>query len=289
MKTMKAKAIAAALSCVLLAVAAYGQGPALDRAERLYQQTGYQAALVILKDQPRTPAALFLAGRCWYHAGDFKKAVETFEKAVAADPRNATFQNWLGKAWGRRAENANVFQAPGFASRAREAFEKAVELDPAHLEALNDLLQYYIHAPGLLGGGLDKAQGLLPRIRQADAAEYHTALAQIAERSKDHNAAETQLRRAASLAPQLAGKVADLARFLARRGRAKEADALFDDASRRWPDDKGLLFTQAEVFIREKRNTERARTLLARYLAMPLTPDDPPRQEAERLLKQAGG
>ncbi len=289
MKTMNVKVIATAWLFGLLAVAAHAQGPALDQAERLYQQTGYQAALAILKGQPQTPAVLFLTGRCWYFAGDFKKAVETLEKATAADPRNATYENWLGKAWGRRAENANVFQAPGFASRAREAFEKAVALDSTHKEALADLFQYYLEAPGLLGGGLDKAKGLLARIMQADPAEYHTALAQIAEKTKDYNAAETQLRRAASLAPRLAGKVADLARFLARRGREKEADAVLADAARRWPDDRGLLFAQAEVYIRDKRNTERARTLLARYLTMPLTPDDPPRQDAEKLLRQTGG
>ncbi len=283
---MKAKVIAAALACCLSAVAAYAQSA---DAERLYQQTHYQAALAILKQQPQTPAVLFLTGRCWYYAGDFKKAVGTFEKAVAADPRNATYQNWLGKAWGRRAENANVFQAPGFASRAREAFEKAVALDSAHLEALSDLFQYYLEAPGLLGGGLDKARGLLPRIKQADPAEYHSALAQIAEKTKDYSAAETQLRHAASLAPRLAGKAADFARFLARRGRDKEADAAFAEAARRWPDDKGLVFAQAEVYVQGKRNTGRARTLLARYLTMPLTPDDPPRRDAEKLLKQAGG
>jgi tetratricopeptide (TPR) repeat protein len=285
MKTMKAKVLAAVLACWLPAVV-HAQSA---EAERLYQQTQYQAALAILKQQTQTPAVLFLTGKCWYYAGDFKKAIETFEKAVAADPRSATYQNWLGKAWGRRAENSNVFQAPGFASRAREAFEKAVALDSTHLESLNDLFQYYLEAPGLLGGGLDKARGLLPRIKQADPAEYHSALAQIAEKTKDHTAAETQLRLAASLAPRLAGKAADLARFLARRGRDKEADAAFAEAARRWPDDRGLVFAQAEVYIQGKRNTERARTLLARYLTMPLTPDDPPRQDAEKLLKQAGG
>ncbi len=177
---MKAKVMAAVLACCLSAVV-HAQSA---EAERLYQQTRYQAALAILKQQSQAPAVLFLTGKCWYYAGDFKKAVESFERAAASDPRNAAYQNWLGKAWGRRAENANVFQAPGFASRAREAFEKAVALDSTHLESLNDLFQYYLEAPGLLGGGLDKARGLLPRIKQADPAEYHSALAQSREDEK---------------------------------------------------------------------------------------------------------
>ena len=50
--------------------------------------------------------------------------------------------------------------APGHASKAHRYFEKAVELDPKNLEAMNDLFEYYLEAPGFLGGGFDKAQAL---------------------------------------------------------------------------------------------------------------------------------
>jgi hypothetical protein len=50
-----------------------------------------------------------------------------------------------------------------------------------------------------------------------------------------------------------------------------------------------LLFDRAEIYIHSGRNLETARSLLKQYLSKPLTPDDPPRQEAEKLLKVAGG
>jgi hypothetical protein len=40
--------------------------------------------------------------------------------------------------------------------------------------------------------------------------------------------------------------------------------------------------------VKEKRNLDEARNLLRQYLHSPLTPEDPPREQAERLLKQAG-
>jgi tetratricopeptide (TPR) repeat protein len=273
----------------VLAAAAVAQNAPIEQAEKLFRKTDYAGALNLLKGQPRTPAALFLEGRCWYHLADYKQAVETFEKLTEAEPRHGPYMNWLGKSWGRRAENANVFQAPGFASRAREAFEKAVAMDATHRESLEDLFQYYLEAPGMLGGGLDKAKRLLPLIQKADPASYHSALAQIAEKTRDYGAAESHLKQAAMAVPRVAGKMVDLARFLARRGRVKEAEAVFGEVAKVAPSDPARLFAQAEVYIEAKTNQAEARKLLAQYLAMPLTPDDPPRRDAEKLLKKLGG
>jgi hypothetical protein len=43
------------------------------------------------------------------------------------------------------------------------------------------------------------------------------------------------------------------------------------------------------VDIENHRNLEQARGLLEEYLHASLTPDDPPREEAEKLLRRAGG
>lgn len=276
------------VAAVLLAPAA-AQNTPRDDAEQLFRKTDYKGALAALKSQPRTPAVLFLEGRCHYYLSDFKQAVETFEKLTQTEPRNGVYMNWLGKAWGRRAETANVFQAPGFASRAREAFEKAVDLDPSQKDSLEDLFQYYLEAPGMLGGGLDKAQRLLPLIKKADPGAYQTAMAQIAEKKRDYSAAEAHLRQAAATVPRLAGKMVELARFLARRGRMKEAEAVFGEAAKIAPNDRERIFAQAEVYVEAKTNQAEARRLLTQYLSMPLTPDDPPRQDAEKLLKKIGG
>jgi hypothetical protein len=49
-----------------------------------------------------------------------------------------------------------------------------------------------------------------------------------------------------------------------------------------------LLYTRAETYIKAGRNIQTARELLKRYLSANLSPDDPSRQDAEKLLKQAG-
>jgi hypothetical protein len=42
------------------------------------------------------------------------------------------------------------------------------------------------------------------------------------------------------------------------------------------------------VYVNGGRNLEQARRLLERYLRAPITPNDPPRSEAEALLRKIG-
>jgi tetratricopeptide (TPR) repeat protein len=272
-----------------LAAALLAYADDLERARELYSRTEYRQSLELLDQSPQRaePAALALAGRCWYQLGDFKRAVDALEKAAAAAPRDSNYHLWLGRAYGRRAETSNPLSAPGHAVKARSAFEKAVELDPANLEAMTDLFSYYLEAPGFLGGGLEKAEALALRIRARDEAEYHAALARLAERRKQPDIAERQLRAAVELAPRSAGRLIDLARHLARQGRHRESDQTFAKARKAEPSSKLVLYAQAETFIEGRRNLAEARALLEQYLQGPLTPDDPPREEALKLLEKA--
>src|ERR1039457_843595 len=96
-------------------------------------------------------------GRDYFGLGRFKQATESFQKAGALGPKNSDYALWLRRTWGRRAEGARPITAPVGGGRARQCFELAVKLDPRNQEAVNDLFDYYLNAPGILGGGLDKA------------------------------------------------------------------------------------------------------------------------------------
>jgi Flp pilus assembly protein TadD len=259
----------------------------LARAKQLYETTQYRDAIQLLQNQT-DPESLRLYGQSWFMLGEFKKASEAFEKAVQAQPLNSDNHLWLGRAYGRRAETASPFTAPRYASKARQSFEKAVELDPRNILAMNDLFEYYMQAPGFLGGGKDKASALAEKIAALDAAEGHYVHARLAEDNRDFSKAENQLRRAVDAAPASVGRVLDLAKFLAKRGRFQESEAEFQRAEKIAPNSPKLLFERAATYIETKRNTETAKLLLKRYLEAPLTPDDPPRTEAERLLKLVG-
>jgi len=271
----------------LLTSAASAAGLEMDRARKLYNSTNFDGSLQLLHAMPAKDGAVYeLIGRNYYMQRDFKKATEALEKAMAAEPGNSGYALWLGRAFGRRAETASPFTAPGYASKTRQYFEKAVQLDPRNLEALTDLFEYHLEAPGFLGGGLDRAAATASRIAQIDAAEGHTAQAKLAEKKKEYGAAEQSFRRAIESAPHQASRLVDLARFLIRRGRDREAEQNFAKADTIAPNNPKLLYERAEAYIGNGRNPELARELLQRYLNSSLTADDPPRSDAAKLLQQ---
>ena len=266
-----------------------GQDP-LSKADELYRRTDYKASLALVREtSPTGGEAYCLMGKNYFMLGEYKKATEVFEKALTIQPANSEYAHWLGRSFGRRAETSSPFLAPMHASKARAYFEKAVALDPGNEEALNDLFDYYLEAPGFLGGGYDKAEEIAKRIAERNPAEGHFAQAQLADKRRQFDTAEAQLRRAIELAPRQVGRVLDLARYLAKHGRISESEAAFDKAEQLAPDAPKVSFARARTYVEQKRNLDKARALLNQYLRSNLTPDDPPREQAEKLLKEVSG
>jgi tetratricopeptide (TPR) repeat protein len=261
----------------------------LTEAERLYSHTQYEASLKLLDKHSADGPTNFLLGRNYFMTGDFKAATDAFQKATEADPKNGEYMDWLGRAYGKRAEMANVFQAPGFASKARQAFERSVALNPKDADALSDLFDYYLDAPGFLGGGYDKAAAIADRIAVFDPSEGYFEKAKLAQKRKEFDTAEQHLRQAIAATPGKIAGLLELAKFLSSQGRTPESDALLSEAQRVQPDAPRVLYTRADLLIKQKRNLPEARLLLKKYIASNLTVDDPPKTDAEHLLRQVGG
>jgi Tfp pilus assembly protein PilF len=262
----------------------------IEEARRLYEAADYSAAITRL--QASTDAAsLRLLGRAYLATGELKKASDTLEKAVDADPRNSEGFLLLGRAYGMRAQTAGI-SAASLAIKTRENFEKAYSLDPKNWDAAGDLFEFYLQAPSFMGGGLDKASKMADVLAAHDASEGAVARGRLAERRKDFPAAEQQFRSAIQMAQQPSQQAlrhVDLARFLAHRGRFAESDAEFAQAQQTSPNTPKILFAQAEILVQTNRNLPQAKELLTRFLALKLTPDDPSREAAQKLLRKASG
>lgn len=279
------------LGLILAATVVWAAGSAdLDRARQLYDLTQFQESLQILQAIPVKDARVYeLIGRNYFMDGDYKKATDALEKAVAAEPDNSDHVLWLGRAYGRRAETSNFISAVGHASKARQYFERAAQLNPRNIEALNDLLEYYLEAPGFMGGGFEKAKATVARISQVDPSEGHWAQSLLDEKRKEYGSAEEQLRRAIELAPHHVSRFMDLARFLYKQGRYQEADQNFARADQLAPGSAKLMYVKADCYIKSGRNLDAAKDLLQRYLSATISPEDPPKADARKLLRQIHG
>ena len=278
---------------VLILVAAgtaWAAGADYDQAHKLYNSTDFQQSIKVLLAIPSKDAAVYgLLGRNYYMEGEFKKATEALEKSFELEPTNAEYALWLGRAFGRRAETASPFTAPGYASKTRQCFEKAVSLNPANLDAQSDLFEYYLEAPGFLGGGMEKAEATAKQVGKISPPEGFAMEAKLAERRKEYSSAEEQLRRALEVAPQQVGRFIDLARFLVRRGRLDEADQVLARAGKASPNSLKLMYATAEIYVKAHHNLDVAKELLKRYMSATITPEDPPKSEAAKLLRQVQG
>lgn len=262
-------------------------GGRFDEARKFYHLSEFDKSLQVLRELPEKDAAVWeLIGQNYYGQAEFKKATEALEKAVALDPSNSDMVLWLGRAYGRRAETSSPLTAPGYASKTRQYFERATQLNPNNIDAQSDLFEYYLEAPGFLGGGLDKAGRVAEQISRLNESEGYWAQAKLAEKRKEYHSAEAHLRLAIEAAPMQVGRLIDLAKLFTRQGKNKEADLSIAQAEKVAPNSARLIYAKAEIYVKSKRNLDLARQLLKQYMSMTLTPDDPSRADAEKLLKQ---
>ncbi len=141
------------------------------------------------KANPKNSEALILLTRARLQAGKSELAVDSAEKAATLSPNNAQAQFWLGNAYGSQIGKVGMLSKMSLAPKLRDAFEATIRLDPNNLDARESVLQYYLQAPSVVGGGKDKAVLQVKEIAKRDAARGHLAQAQIYMADKNTAAA----------------------------------------------------------------------------------------------------
>jgi tetratricopeptide (TPR) repeat protein len=255
----------------------------LSEAVELYEKGKYGQAVSRLQQlsaaSPSDPEMRLWLGRSYLKVRAWDKAVLEIEKSVQLKPANAKYRLWLGRACGLRASHSSVFTAFGWARRVLKEFETARKLAPADLDVRFDLVEYYLNAPGILGGGKQKAEAEAEAIARIDSVKGHTARAIIYSKQKDWELAKKELKLAVLENPGSHTANKDLADLLLERGDfdgalncAKQALAL--DASSK----RARLITAA-ANVRLKSDLEEAAASLRALASGTLTDADPSFEE----------
>jgi tetratricopeptide (TPR) repeat protein len=208
-------------------------------------------------------------------ARDWDKAVEAMEKAMQLQPANAEYHLLLGRACGARASHSNFLTAIGWARRVVKEFETAKKLAPEDIDVRFDLLDYYLNAPGIVGGGREKAAAEAQAIAKLDPKKGYMARATIHIKDKQWDLARKELTQAMAESPQSVSASKDLADFLLDRqdygGALYYAQkALLLDAK-----SKRARLIAAAAKIRLKSGLEEAAETLHAFLAGTLGEGDP--------------
>src|SRR5215212_3989267 len=153
--------------------------PPTNREALMRKMSLLAALLLALPLLAQTDAQLFEQGKATMQTNDADKAIAAFEKAVAKNPKKAEYHYWLGNAYGLAARKANMFSQMSLGKKVGAEFNQAVALDPNYLDARMGVLEFDLQAPGIMGGGEDKAVAQAAEIRKRDAFLGHRAYARI--------------------------------------------------------------------------------------------------------------
>jgi len=282
---------AAILLSLFLAASQLSGVQEIDAAIGLYEHGKFQRAAEILSDLTRRdPQNAKL--RCWLGKTYLKlhrpdDAIRELEKAVELDPKNGLDHLWLARAYGDKASHSSLLSAFRQARKARKEFETAAQLSPDNVDIRFDLLEFYAQAPGIVGGGKDKAEAQAKEIAKLSPRHGYTARAGIYEHDKEWNRARNELVQATVKFPNDADAYVDLAQFLWQRGDYGEAaasaqKALTLDGSIRAA---RLYLAAAQVGLR--RDLPGVLQALQGLAGGPLTDRDPAFEEVYYWLGQA--
>ncbi len=266
---VQAVLVSAATSIALSPLLGADAAGRLEEGIRLFDQRQYQEARKLIEPLATNgsggAAAAHYMGRISMVEEAYDAAATWFEKAVAAEPSSSDHHLWLGRAYGRQAMQASIFRQPGLASRTRTEFEKAVELDPNSLNARMDLLQYYLKAPGFMGGGEDKALAQAAEISRRDAVQGHRATALIHQDGGRMAEAEKEYRAAAAVDPKRTEPLFWLGFFLQEAKQYEKAFDAFEQVLRMDPEDRNALYQIGRTAAFSGLRLARAEECLKRY------------------------
>lgn len=220
-----------------------------------------------LSSSPSDAESANLLCRAYFAIDDWNRAEAPCKKAVALDPANSRYHLWLGRIYGEKADRANFMSAAGLAGKVRGEFERAVQLNPNDIEARLDLAEFYIEAPGIVGGGEAKAREQAQSIATTNPGREHWIYARLAEKKKDYATAEREYRQYIELSHGEAEAWLNLALCLRRQNRLDEMEKAILKLSQAPLTKPDVLVEAAGLLYHTNRNAPFATELLHRYLA----------------------
>lgn len=233
-------------SCVLFSIALVAQAPLVDQ------------------------------GRALVDKNENKAAVDVLTKAVAAAPNSAEAHYQLGRAYAQMAQHASFLTQASIAPKAKEELETAVRLDPNHLKARFDLMQYYVFAPGIAGGSMDKAQEQANEIKRRDAYQGHRAWALIDNyRKKPELARKEWIDFVREQPSSSKARLALGAQYLVERNLPAAATE-FEAAAKLDPNNTQVWFRTGQIAALTGTNLPNGEQALRKYLATTPKPEELP-------------
>ena len=168
--------------------------PNFDKAEQLFKEKKYEQAQPFfekfLKENPSHLKTLEYLGDIAGHEKSWDKAIIYYKKLKQLKPSEANYHFKYGGVLGMKAKESNKFKALGMIDEIKASFEKAIVLNPKHIEARWALVYLYINLPGIVGGSEAKAIKYSNELLKLSLVDGYLSRGQIDEYFERYTAAE---------------------------------------------------------------------------------------------------
>ncbi len=155
----------------------------LARAKALFDSAQFEPAKAIfsrlLQQHPKNAALHYYMGSCLYAQRHYETAQDHLEKAITLCDTCAQYHFMYGNLLFGLARDGNKLKMVGRVHKARAEMERVIALDANHLPARHMLVQFYLQAPGFLGGDKQKAQQLAEEMNRINPNHYLSLIAKI--------------------------------------------------------------------------------------------------------------
>ncbi len=220
MKKLRTNWIVFIACFVFLATGTHAQS-AVDSARKLFDAGEFKNAEALLHAEisksPRDAALHYWLAKCAFELYDDDLAVSSAERAVELDPKNAEYHYFLGTTSGYKAEHSNWFSGLSLARKTQHEFLTAVQLNPDHLEAQRDLISFYIAAPGIAGGGDEKAEAQITQLDVLHVVSARLARMELYENRKKWMQADNEAKSVLATRPKLVKTFLEVAEYYQNR------------------------------------------------------------------------
>jgi tetratricopeptide (TPR) repeat protein len=245
-------------------------GDGIESGRQAYEVSDYPKAVQLLQEaaskDPKNPEIFLLLTKSFNELQQHDQAIASAEKAVSLDPQNSICHEWLGRAYGEKAEHAGPFSGMSLARKTRKEFETAVHLDEKNYSARQALIEYDCSAPGIVGGGEEKAIPQIARLSELDASEGHYAAGNCRRQKKDFTTADAEFTKSLDSHPKSANLVYDIGDYAMKHSQPDRLVAVAAQGEKIAPNDPRGKFYRAVSLIMKNDRGPQPETLLRDYL-----------------------
>ncbi|HEY6142917.1 MAG TPA: hypothetical protein VIV55_05725 [Flavobacterium sp.] len=171
-----------------------------DKAEVLFKERRYDQAQSIfeslLKENPSHLKTIEYLGDIASYHKSWNIALGYYKKLKQRKPSEANYYFKYGGALAMKAKDSNKLVAFGMIGEVKESLEKAIILNPKHIEARWVLMYLYLHLPGIVGGSETKAIRYSNELLKLSAVDGYLSRGQIEEYFERYASAEEQYKKA---------------------------------------------------------------------------------------------